>query len=1056
VANETFSLEHFYYGQAVVDGKPSGEAQVLATSPGIDDALAQHAVDRLDLPPLIRAKNASWAFVRGRSRQAPFLMVQAQQGAQGQYLSHYIIIPMDTARVLGGNLDAMRLLLADDFPVFDKPGRKLERIGLDAPEPLTIDAQVDHILELMMITKNRIPLLQSLLSAIVETTPLVIQGAPADLDERVLFIQGLLALLPPSARFGVTFTTHSLPTTTVDAQIRFYSDDAPPASVMIFNWADARISGVEADNAYSRYVMSQLRLDAELVIQHNMAMAAIAGWRLNQGDDLATSLGYASTRLKVDSSLRNNQPVNKEEVSRILAEDPTLSEDLQVLYGLHLIRFTLAMYDMEPAMPVAILLRTNTRLEQSALDELTKTLSDDTADLIYETLLRWMNNPLGPQGTQWVNLTHRATLIYLQGLVNDSYTEDIIDTLKELQDAGPTLRIDELTPKIIKLLLPLSYRDAQIAENLFLLGVRHLQNDPFHQMMSLDRFRSQLNPQIERGWRYIASGVDDAQVSSAAVVKAAKGYGERWEALILVRFADIAQRLERFKLLDNDMLKALYDLTQWPDASDHFPRIREVAATVDKHLMDKLQPPGPRYLLQIHLATGAYERLANGMRLQLRRYPPDDQEAYLAMVATLFTEAAIPEHQVRNVMGKINAAGVRSAPWIVAAISAVQQHLGSPEVVPLVDRVAEEIASQRHIMDIVPADGVLGLLDHYTTRKDIDGIRLLSGAIPIAINKLGTKGIKRVTRTYSRLNWDKEARDVGMDILRSSVRMNNSERSRKIVAYYGKQIGAPVQQQLEVTYIIQRLLGHRRLELFAEDLNRAVVFLHQFAELYADPKLAPSLGALQDGIGALSGAGGVRPAAMREMLDDMMFVGRGLVQLGRQQQSGSKRNNASTPSLALGKADPSSTVDVLVVMSGALVDGMHFGLNLDAPVKRYPLEDFSLGQLITEFEVVRQILRPMLKALPLNKPPTLKATQIVSEMHSLDRSLEIDMKNVLLRNAARDLQYFAELVTIAYDTSDAKAFEDSGLAKRIDAGKHKPRGMLELMRFIYGYYDSKS
>ena len=38
------------------------------------------------------------------------------------------------------------------------------------------------------------------------------------------------------------------------------------------------------------------------------------------------------------------------------------------------------------------------------------------------------------------------------------------------------------------------------------------------------------------------------------------------------------------------------------------------------------------------------------------------------------------------------------------------------------------------------------------------------------------------------------------------------------------------------------------------------------------------------------------------------------------------------------------------------------------------------------------------------------------------------------------------------EDGDAKAVENSSLGKKIDAGKHKPRNVLEFIRFIHGYY----
>ncbi len=1041
-----FQLEHFYHGQAVQNDKPAETMTLLAASDGITPSLVQQAVARVRIPPLIRSANSAWALVRGKSREMPFIMVQAQQGEAGQIVLHYIILRPDALRAQGGNLDALRGLLDEAMPVFngDEPAQ-LQPLTMAQAAPLTVEAQVDHILELMTITQNRVQTIERLLAAIIQGSTLVIQGAPASLDDRVMFIQGLLALLPGSARFGVTFTTHSQPSSEVDVQIQFYSDDVPPAESTVFNWGTSKVGGVEVKDAYSRYVMSQLRLDTELVIQQNMAMASIAGWRLNQGDSLATALGYASSRLRMDNALRNNQPVSKNDVARILTEDPTLSTDLQVMYALHLIKLALAMRDMEPAAPVAILLRGNDRLERAVLDEIDNALDVDTAGLVQQTLIRWMNNPLGPQGFRWVDLAHRSILLHLRNLVQAREADSILAMLKTLQDAALTLQIDDLAPKVIKLVLPMGYRDARVAENLFLLGMRFLADDPFRQLMSMERLRAQLNPQIAKAWSAIA-GDGDEEFDAAALLRVARQYGERWEPLILLRFADNARQMERYNLLDADTLKALAVLAKSADASEYAPRLRQIAQAVESEALTTLRQPGPRYLLEIYLALGEYELLARGLIQQLRQlYPVDEQEDFLLMAGSLFAETTIPASRVVTALDQINAAGVRSTPYIVVATSAIQNHRGAPEVVDIADEMTELITTNRHVVDLVPPAALMGLLEHYAIRRDLSGLRRIASVIPNATRGQGRAGVSHLVQTYQKLDWSKEARMVGLEVLRASLRMQRPDTTRRMVSFYTKQIGSEIRRPLEVTYYIQRLIGHQDVLDYGEDLHQLVGFFLSMAVLYADDRGIPPVKMLQEGLASLSGAAG---------LDDRFFnnitaTGKGIIALAKQHRSARRQG---TKALLSGQNDPTSTLDVMRIFSGGFVDGTRFNLKIEPKMTRYPMQDFSVGEFIKKFALARRIIQPLAEGLPLSKPPRLRARDILSEARSIDRAIELEDKNIILRNMARDLQYLIDFIVIFYEQSDSKAFENSGVARRIDAGKHRPEGVLELMRFIYGYY----
>jgi len=1043
-------LEHFYYGQVVQAGKPTDDMRLLAASPGVNDKIVNYVVERVSIPPLIRSDNGAWALVRGRSKQVPFVLVQAQIGSMGQVIYHYIIAQPDVLKAAGGNLRALKALLLDDLPAFDTPNNKLQLLELTQPEPASIDEQIDDILELMTITRNKMPVIETLLAAIVQGVQLIIQGAPPDLNQRIQFIMGLLALLPPSARFGVTFTTHSLPTSHIDAQIRFYSDDVPPQATTIFNWSTGLVTGEKPQDDYSHFVISQLRLDAELVIQQNTAMASIAGWRLNQGDKLADSLAYASTRLKIDTALQNNQPVSKDEVARILAEDPTLPDDLQIMYAMHLVKFSLAMQDMQHAAPVAVLLRGHDRLEQEVLQHMSSALDEGLAWLIYDTLIKWMDNPLGPQGQQWVNLTHRATLEYLKQMIEDHELDEITTILRELHVVTSAVNIEAIVPQIVKIVLPLAYIDAQIADNLFLLGVKYLAVDPFRQLMNMDKFRSQLNPQIVRAWTYINTGVLYAD-PAAELVKTARDYGENWEPLILLRFAEIAAFEARMALLQTPMLAVLLDLVLKNPL--YASRVRQVVSAIERVNLADLQPPAPRYLLQIRLALGDYEELARQMLRQLGQlYAGDRQMDYLKMIGTVFATTQIPVQDVPRALKGIHDGGVKSVPLIVASISAIQGHVGAMELDGLVDQVAQQIVDERYLIDMIPPEAIISLLDHYTRRKNSAGLVKIANVVPLAAQQHGTNGIRMITDIHKRMDWDARSREVGLQVLRTFVRLQNDpERARKIVGFFGKELGLRIRRPLEVTYLVQRMLGFQSLDEYATQINTAVVFLHTLAEIYGDPKNTPGINELLNGLGAMPGA--MTSAEKQRMADNIRFTGRAMIELGKQFRAGSGRDPQSHINGVLrGEVNPISGLDVLLVIGGHLVKGARFQVQVIPSQARYPLEPFTLQQFQNDFAACAFVLRNLMLAFPTNRPPETTAQELIAEIDSLESALETDMQNVMLRNLARDIQYLVDMILMFEKEADAKLFENSGLAKRIDSNKHKPRHVLEFIRFVYGYY----
>ena len=284
----TYVLEHFYYGQLFYQGKPQGELQLLASSPGVTTAHVAEALQEASIPPMSGASATSWALVRGQS--IPFLLVQAQLGSRGQAMRHIVLLPVEILRALGGNLKALGQLIEPQMPVYEMVGNTIPALSMPKATVPDAAAQETSMLGLMTATRDRLDVIETLLAALIQGVQIVVRDAPDDLQVRISLIEGLLALLPPPARFGVTFATHVLPSTRINAQIRFFSDDPMPTDAVIYQWDEARVKGAKIENEYARYIRSQLRLDTGLVVEQTTALTGVAAWRIRLGDPLAEAL----------------------------------------------------------------------------------------------------------------------------------------------------------------------------------------------------------------------------------------------------------------------------------------------------------------------------------------------------------------------------------------------------------------------------------------------------------------------------------------------------------------------------------------------------------------------------------------------------------------------------------------------------------------------------------------------------------------------------------------------------------------------------------------------
>ena len=1036
-----FLLEHFYYGQIVHEGKPFGEPRLLAASAGVSPTLAQQAVARVALPPLIRSGNGSWALVRGRQGKIPFMLVQAQLGSVGQTISHYIIAQPDVLRALGGNLRVLLTLVEAEMPVFDQVGNMLPLLELPQSAPLSVDDQIDDMLELMMVTRNKTSLMEPLLAAIIQGTQLVIQGAPVDLRQRIGFIEGLLALLPPSARFGVTFATHSLPTTEIDTQIRFYSDDVPPPDTLVFNWTQGQVSGADIHDDYSRFIISQLRLDAGLVIERNTAMTHIAGWRLNQGDRLADALGYASQRLRIDEALRNNQPVSKDEVARVLSGDPTLSDEMRLMYAYHLIRFSLAMQDMEHAEPVGWLVRENTALAESVMQLMQDTLAEGHAWLIYDVLVRWLADPEGPKGLNWVDLAHRAVLAYLRDLVDGLEVDGVVDLLQEVQQSQASIDVAYIIPEVVRITRPLYHADPRLIEALFLMAARYLDNDEFKRLMNDIRFRDHLSPQIRRAWGVIATG-ESYPDAAESFVQIVQSYGD---PVVLLRFAELAAESRQFELLQTPTITALVALD-----AQYMDRLLQVVSTVEQTSLQELEPPGPYHLLQIRLKVGDYEGLARQMIHQSGvLYSGDRQVDYLKMLEKLFRENVIPVDNVVEALQIINQIGVKSVPFIVTAICAISHHGEALNLDPIADQVTAQLMDSQFLMDVIPPAVILDLVTYYGSRQNADGVMRLANVVPVSAVHVGSGGVRMMRDVYQTLDWDLEAQAAGLDMLRGFVRLqDDDERAHKVVAYFGKHLG--VRRPLEVTYAFKRMMSDLDLLNYGAEVRMVVELLQDCAALYVNNRRTPTNGDILNALTALPG--GLTREERQQLAKDILDTGKALVALGKQYREARPRDeDRYLEALLKRETPPRSGLDILYTVSG------YFGRVRRSAVKygtiSYPLEGRTVQNIVDEFGAASDVLRGLVQAFPPKRPLRLKIEEVVAELDGLRATLPADSRVEFLMDLALSVQQLAELVMVIEKDGDARALQTgSGLAKKIDSGKQRPRSVLEFLRFVYGYY----
>lgn len=1045
---DQFSLEHFYFGQVVRDGKPDGKARPLAASSGLDTELMRLAVERVTLPTT-RQPRLAWALMRG-NRQLPFLLVHTQIGGTGQTIAHYILLPGDVLRQLGGRVHTLYGLLDERMPVFHDSGQRLKPLFVSIPEPQSGEDQADAILELMTLCQNRLDVIQRLLAAIVQNTQVVVRGAPPSVEARMQFVEGLLALLPPSVRFAVTFALHTTAAQDNDAQVRFIDGSgATQGEVVVYRWAGAALSGAEVSNDYAQFVISQLRLDTQLVIERTRALIPATGWRMRQGDRLAEALAYGSYRLKIDQALLSNLPVSKDDTARILRDDPTLSPELRASYAGHVLTFTLAMDDPEQADGVAVLLYDDPTLAQRAYQQLGDAIHDKQAGAAARMLLRWLNNGYAlPDDLNWGALAQQAVTTQAETLAHardiDGMNRFIVALQQNRADHPVIARV---MPKLLESALPLATADADLARNMFLLGALHLDSRALRGMLDVRQFTERLHPALRQLLGTLRGVNPAASTPVGLLVSVAREFGEAWQPLVVTRLAELAVEHGRRDLLDLPTLRALTEATlDNPAQADRALRIVE---RLDPSELALLGEEGDYHLLRVLLASGAHDRLAAQMiRLAAQTYRGDRQLDYLNLVERLFVETSLPAAQAIEAVQGLSANGIKSAPLLMALMGSLHDRDPMPALDTLAAEAEAMLGEDTRLLQVVPPTALLTLLAYHARADNPSSALRVAQVIPQALQAQEADALPVVTQMYRLMRSRKSTQAAGLDIVRAYVRQADDKAARVAIAYYARELGGDVRAALDATYALKRLMGGRDLIAFSEAVRASVPFLLDTASAYADSRTTPDIPPLMRGLSEMGG--NFLREDLRAFTLSLMALMQSMVMLHQQHRASRPRD---VDGLLRGTLDPVSGLDMLRVAAGAASQGKRVDVQFLTPPLAYPLGQRSRRALADEVRVVAELVNTWARAFTSNPPGSISARHLRDETASLLRAAPDAARAAAQQTLSRDLQVVIGLLEFIGDSGDPRAADDqSQIGKKLDTLKQRPRSVLEFYRFLYAYF----
>jgi uncharacterized ubiquitin-like protein YukD len=1037
-------LEYFYYGQLVHHGEPTGEERILARSANITDEQIKLALRYGSVPPLTDTVGVAWGIVRTQRGQ-PFVLGRHEHNTSGVLSRQFVLVPSALLRQIAGNIQLLQAYLTEPIPTYTMLGDTLAPLEMRTDAPPTSDERVDALLDLLSYARNNTRNIQPLISTVVNGKQLAIIKAPKDGATRAGFVQGLLTLLPSSTRFGVTFLLHATPDSSLRAQIMFM--DSPPdnSEIIVYDWETGEASGGITPNSYSKFIISQMRLDPELVTRETDKLTPTAGWRFNNGANLEQALDYASHRMKVDQSILNGLPIEVPTVAKILAEDPTLSDSLRLAYARHLLNFTIALDELEHLDAVTATMHQHPEIEDEVYNEFVIALADGKGSLIFETLVRWKDNPFSPHGPKWVQLMQTAAMAEIEELVGEQDTASISEYLDDVQLLGNDAKL--MVPRLIDRIAPLADRNPEIPPKLLLLAFQHLDEGRINALLKSARFVRPLPRNVKRLLALFSQ--KDRTAPKNVILQAVASVPPPARDAAMLQFAKMSFMNDRLELIDENVLKELTRVV----VDDHYDSEREdvakLALAVNEKTVAKLARPAPRYVLQLILAAERHDVLAKTMIAQSRDvYKADGQADYVRSVHQTFARTKLKNKQLLHAIEMLVKNGLTGVPMIAATCGALENSNYSDEWDTQAHEAMVELDLHPLYVEVMPASVVMSLIKYQLRQGDETAIRLaarLSGSCNAY--KHPREGLNATNQAYKLLHSHPRGRSFSLEVVRQFVREADEKAAQHMIKVFTERLGKETGDKLQLSYEFSNLLGRTDLLTYAADLQITIDMLQSLVESY--DKRVPEFNIVREIIEDIRNYTDI--GTHRAMAKNMRQMAHDIVILGDRHSRRSSAGERFFERLARGEQDPKSILDVYRAAGGYLLSRRIHPMHLQDNDATLPFGIKDIDDLIAHVNIASVLIHQAVTARP-NSRDQWTFAMIADEMGSQTKALVGNHRDEL-RQMGRNWQRLQDLIIKIHADSDVKVIEQNhNLGRKLDIQDAVPKDVMQLFRFTYGFF----
>jgi hypothetical protein len=858
---------------------------------------------------------------------------------------------------------------------------------------------------------------------------------------------------------AITFATSVSDPAQTNCQIKFMAMDIRPARHLIFDWATSKLASEAPEDIYSKFILSQLRLDTSLVIEHTSKLSRTAVWRATRHDDMANALAWASKRASLDGAVESGQPADLNLVAAVLREDPTLTDDLRVAYCRHLLAFSLALNDATQTDIVPTIASQNGEVADAVYAQLETAARSEQAMAVYHLVARWIAQPpLGVDTNRWLPLLGVAALAEANGLIPADPSK-VVSFLEQFIDAPTALQLDAVVAQMIGVLRRRAYDNPDIAKAIFLLAVTYLPVAGLQRLFADPSLAGQLPAPVRAVFPHMVP--IDAKTALLAppglLVKASEVFNPERRPLVIVRLVEWAMTIQRYDMLDSDALRELVRVGASPVGERFDGLIKSLVHDLSQfNILRTLDSKAPQYLAQLSLVRGRHSEAMLLLEMcQDMLYKAARQDDMITTIRAVFRDAPLSPKALLTALDALRESQLRPVVHAHAYVGALEARNWGADMEPAARRLTAIVFGDPRQTALIGLDSVLRLLKANADRRDAVEALRLAGALAEYAMLLDARGIELMSRIYSLVTWGPEVTDAAQEILRAYIRRAPLEFASAMPQRIGERHGAAVHRMLDASLRLRLVVGGD-FAAFAEEVHLGTELLIDMAMTYHDGHDIPQIPRLRRLVEGVAGA--LNDSERTKLAGNLNRIGELILKLHRLHEESSRRRNRheneirKTQQIMQRSVAPATGVEALRWLGAHFSGGQPVTLSLERETAVHLLGNRSVNMLAREVDLLVSLFDGLLAAFPEKETPPIDLEAWTSEVQSLWSVLSAHKQGQSQPLLARDTQRLSQVIVAIGEKGNERSLQPGGYGRQLQIGRAQPRSVIDALRWLSGFF----